>query len=50
MPATARDRARQIYAAARQLERLCADERGKEIARSVALLALDMLAEARIAQ
>jgi hypothetical protein len=49
-PARARepvDRARRLYADARLLEDLCASERGKEIARDMALMALDLMAEAR---
>lgn len=46
-PADARDRARRLYANARLLEDLCPNERAKEIARDVALMAMDLLAEAR---
>lgn len=42
-----RDRARRLYANARLLEDITPSERGKEIARDVALLALDLMAEAR---
>ena len=41
------DRARRLYADARLLEDLCPSERGKEVARDVALLAFDLMAEAR---
>lgn len=41
------DRAKRLYADARLLEDLCPNDRGKEIARDVALLALDLMVEAR---
>jgi hypothetical protein len=41
------DRAKRLYAAARTLEMSHCDERCRETARSIALLALDLLAEAR---
>lgn len=46
-PREAVDRAKRLYANARLLEDLCPSERGKEVARDVALLALDLMAEAR---
>ncbi len=47
-PREAIDRARRLYADARTLERLCPSEQGKEIAREVALMAMDLLVEARV--
>ena len=41
------DRAKRLYADARLLEDLCPSERGKEVARDVALMALDLMVEAR---
>lgn len=38
---------RRLYALARTLERDCGSEPGREAAREIAVLALDMLAEAR---
>ena len=46
-PSEQLDRARRLYADARLLEDLCPSERGKEIARDVALLAMDLMVEAR---
>lgn len=46
-PSESLDRARRLYADARLLEDLCPNERGKEIARDVALLALDLMVESR---
>lgn len=46
-PVNNRDRANRLYADARVLERISTNEQAKEIARNVALLALDLLAEAR---
>ena len=47
-PVNSQARAKRLYAHARLLEQLSTNEQAKEAARDVALLALDMMLDARV--